>query len=85
MENGGPARLYRNDLDNGNRSIRFELQGTASNRDAIGTLVTVDTGEHKFTRLVKSGSSYLSPRATSRSPNCHLHSALEARTVQPAW
>ena len=34
--NNGPAYLYRNDQLSGNRSIRFRLVGTKSNRDAIG-------------------------------------------------
>lgn len=59
-ENAGPAHLYRNDLRSGNRSIRLELQGTASNRSAIGALVRVETGGQKLSQWVKSGSSYLS-------------------------
>ncbi len=58
--NGGPARLYRNDLTNGNRSIRFRLTGTKSNRDAIGAVVEIETTNRKSWRMVKSGSSYLS-------------------------
>src|SRR5580700_11565278 len=34
--NNGPAYLYRNDQVAGNKSIRFRLIGTKSNRDAIG-------------------------------------------------
>jgi len=37
--NNGPAYLYRNDQTGGNRSIRFLLTGTKSNRDAIGARV----------------------------------------------
>src|SRR5229473_6248904 len=37
--NNGPAYLYRNDQTSGNRSIRFRLVGTKSNRDAIGARV----------------------------------------------
>jgi hypothetical protein len=59
-ENGGPAWLYRNDQRGGNRSIRFELRGTASNRDAIGARVRIESGGERQERLVKSGSSYLS-------------------------
>jgi len=33
--NNGPAYLYRNDQEGHPRSIRFRLQGTKSNRDAI--------------------------------------------------
>ena len=58
--NQGPACLYRNDLANGNRSLRLELHGTKSNRDAIGAVVRVTTAEGTQTRMVKTGSSYLS-------------------------
>jgi enediyne biosynthesis protein E4 len=59
-ENGGAARLYRNDHGAGHRSIRFELRGTKSNRDAIGAKVHIESGGENQQLLVKSGSSYLS-------------------------
>jgi enediyne biosynthesis protein E4 len=58
--NNGPAYLYRNDQLAGNRSIRFHLVGTKSNRDAIGAVVHVFAGGLTQSRMVKSGSSYLS-------------------------
>ncbi len=58
--NQGPAYLYRNDVSNGNRSLRLRLTGTKSNRDAIGAVVRVFTPEGQQMRMVKSGSSYLS-------------------------
>ena len=58
--NNGPAYLYRNDLSNGNRSIRLRLIGTQSNRDGIGAVVKVEAGGVTQTRMVRSGSSYLS-------------------------
>jgi hypothetical protein len=58
--NNGPAFLYRNDKANGNRSIRLHLIGTKSNRDAIGARVRLTAGGVTQSRLVKSGSSYLS-------------------------
>ena len=58
--NNGPAVLFRNDQLAGNRSLRFQLVGTKSNRDAIGALVRVFHGGTTQSRLVKSGSSYLS-------------------------
>jgi hypothetical protein len=58
--NNGPAYLYRNDQLAGNRSIRFRLTGTQSNRDAIGASVRIEHGGVTQTRLVKGGSSYLS-------------------------
>jgi hypothetical protein len=58
--NHGPAYLYRNDQTGGNRSIRFRLVGTKSNRDGIGAVVRIFYGGESSTRTVKSGSSYLS-------------------------
>jgi hypothetical protein len=58
--NQGPAYLYRNDITSGNRSLRLRLIGTKSNRDAIGAVVHVTTPEGTQSRVVKTGSSYLS-------------------------
>ena len=58
--NSGPAYLYRNENTAGNRSIRFHLVGTKSSRDAIGALVRIFYNGQTQTRVVKSGSSYLS-------------------------
>jgi enediyne biosynthesis protein E4 len=61
--NNGPAYLYRNDQTSGNRSIRFQLTGTKSNRDAIGAIVRIfaegNAGQSQW-RMVHGGSSYLS-------------------------
>jgi enediyne biosynthesis protein E4 len=58
--NGGPAYLYRNDHMARRRSVRFKLEGTQSNRDAIGAAVRIAYGGETATRVVKSGGSYLS-------------------------
>jgi hypothetical protein len=61
--NNGPAYLYRNDQTSGNRSIRFQLVGTKSNRDAIGATVRIFAGARggqNQSRVVRGGSSYLS-------------------------
>ncbi len=58
--NDGPAYLFRNDQTAGNRSIRFHLVGTKSNRDAIGASVRVFHAGQTQSRWVKGGSSYLS-------------------------
>jgi enediyne biosynthesis protein E4 len=58
--NNGSAYLFRNDQTAGNHSIRFRLVGTKSNHDAIGARVKVFSGGTMQTRMVRSGSSYLS-------------------------
>ncbi len=63
--NQGPAYLYRNDVTSGNKSLRLRLQGTKSNRDAIGAVVRLTTPDGTQTRMVKTGSSYLSQSETA--------------------
>ena len=58
--NNGPAVLFRNDQSSGNRSARFRLIGTQSNRDAIGATVRISYAGSSQSRVVRSGSSYLS-------------------------
>jgi len=58
--NNGPAVLFRNDQLAGNHSVRFELKGMKSNRDAIGTTVEIFAGDLRQSRMVRGGSSYLS-------------------------
>jgi len=58
--NNGPAALFRNEQLAGNRSVRIELQGTQSNRDAIGGNVQIFASDLHQSRLVRGGSSYLS-------------------------
>jgi hypothetical protein len=63
--NGGAAHLYRAELTNGHRAIRFRLEGRRSNRDAIGSIVHVYDSIGKQVGMVKSGSSYLSSSDTA--------------------
>jgi enediyne biosynthesis protein E4 len=62
--NNGPAYLFRNDQladpKTANRSIRLQLVGKQSNRDAIGAIVRLESDGITQSRMVKSGSSYLS-------------------------
>jgi enediyne biosynthesis protein E4 len=58
--NNGPAVLFRNDRQSSNRHLRFTLRGVTSNRDAIGATVRIMHEGVTQTRMVRSGSSYLS-------------------------
>jgi hypothetical protein len=58
--NQGQAYLYRNDVTAGVRSLRLRLTGTKCNRDAIGSVVRLTTADGTQSRMVKTGSSYLS-------------------------
>jgi hypothetical protein len=56
--------LYRNDGGNANHYVRFQLQGTISNRDAIGAFLTVtpdlDQPDRRMVWEIDGGSSFLS-------------------------
>ena len=53
-------RLMRNVSDEIGSSISFRLQGTKSNRDAIGTAVTLEAGGRRQTKYLQAGSGFLS-------------------------
>jgi enediyne biosynthesis protein E4 len=61
--NGGPAYLFENEVAPGsvvNKSLRVKLIGIKSNRDGIGTLVSVGVQGAAESQMLRSGSSYLS-------------------------
>ena len=57
---GEPPTLLRNDLANGNRWIRFLLEGTKSSKDALGAAITVKTADATLSTATLSQSSFLS-------------------------
>ncbi len=63
-ENGGGARLLRNDSESGGW-IRVDLEGTASNRSAIGASLELWIGGRSQRRFIRSGGSYLSQSSFS--------------------
>jgi hypothetical protein len=79
--NNGPAYLYRNDQLAGNRSIRFRLVGTKSNRDGIGATVRIVSGGLSQSRMVKSGSSYLSQSELPVTFGLEKHDRVESAVV----
>jgi hypothetical protein len=60
MNMGEPPSLLRNELRSDNHWIKVKLEGTKSNRSAIGATVTVEAGGLKQTDAVVSQSSYIS-------------------------
>src|SRR5882724_3204995 len=56
----GVPVLLRNNVGQQNSWIGFDLQGTVSNRDAIGSRITVTSGSRRRVRWTTGGSSYLS-------------------------
>ncbi|MDB5352413.1 MAG: hypothetical protein JWN86_3660 [Planctomycetota bacterium] len=59
LTDGKPAVLSNESVNQGNW-IRFALEGSRGNRDAIGATVEVYAGGQVFQRLVRGGDSYLS-------------------------
>ena len=57
--NNGPAVLFRN-TGATNHSLRIKLIGTKSNRDGIGSTVRLTAGSDTQSKMLRSGSSYLS-------------------------
>ena len=47
---GGPLKLFINEFQNQNKYLKIELEGTQSNRDAIGSRVVLEMGEKKIYR-----------------------------------
>jgi hypothetical protein len=60
MNMGEPPSLLRNELRSGNHWIKVRLEGSKSNRGAVGAVVVVEAGGLRQTDLVLSQSSYLS-------------------------
>jgi Tfp pilus assembly protein PilF/peroxiredoxin len=53
-------RIFRNDFPERGATLAVRLTGTASNRDAIGARVTVETDRLRRTKEVQAGSGFLS-------------------------
>jgi tetratricopeptide (TPR) repeat protein len=58
--NAPQLRLLKNEMEELPPSIAFRLQGTKSNRDAIGASVTIETSAGRQTRILQAGSGFLS-------------------------
>ena len=78
-----PAVLLHNETTTPYHWMRLELQGTKSNRDAVGARVTVQIGDRRLVRHRKGGGSYLS----ASDPRLHfgIGSALKADQVEIRW
>jgi hypothetical protein len=73
LRNRGPTRHW----------VAFELTGTRSNRDAVGARVRLRTGDRWQTRVVSTGSGYLS--ASSRRQHFGLGDATRIDEVEIRW
>ena len=60
VQNGRPAKLFRNDQQTGHHWLRVRLEGGPGNRDAIGATVELTAGGMTQRRQVMPTRSYLS-------------------------
>ena len=72
---GLPPRLFRNRANNGNHWVQIDLQGTVSNRDAIGSKVLVTTPDGKVQLRMQDGGNHFCSQDQHR-----LHFGLGANT-----
>ena len=67
-QSNGPATLLENKTETQSNWVSIKTVGMISNRDGIGTRITVTAGEHTQIQEVNPGTSYLS----SHDPRCHF-------------
>lgn len=79
----GPALLYRNTVAPGRHWIGFELEGTRSNRSAIGAEVIVEFGDRRMRRIVDGGMGFCSQN--DRRLHFGLGGAERADRVEIRW
>jgi enediyne biosynthesis protein E4 len=79
----GNAQLLRNELVGAGHWLAVALEGPPGNGDALGALVTVRTGARAQTRLVRSGTSYLSQDDMTQ--HFGLAGAARADAVEVRW
>jgi hypothetical protein len=80
--NGGRAYLFHNEGGT-NHSLRIKLKGTKSNRDGIGAVIRVLSGNDRQWQMLRSGSSYLSQ--SELVATFGLGSATKADSVEIQW
>ena len=82
--NSPQLRLLRNNLPTSHHSVAFRLEGTDSNRDAVGARLVLETATgRRLTRSVRSGSGFRSQ--PSRTVHLGLGEDDEIREVRVFW
>ncbi len=78
----GPSMLFRNDGAKGHW-LKIDLEGSASNRDAVGAIVTLRAGSLTVARILLAGGSYLSQ--SDHLLHFGLGDALRADSITVDW
>src|SRR5580658_5382992 len=81
--NAPQLRILKNVMEDLPPSIAFRLQGTKSNRDAIGASVTIETSAGRQTRMLQAGSGFLSQH--SKDVFCGLGEAMSPLRASVLW
>jgi hypothetical protein len=79
--NAGPAVLFRN-TGATNHSLRIKLVGTKSNRDGVGATVRLTAGSDTQSKMLRSGSSYLSSSELILTFGLGAHTQADAIEIQ---
>lgn len=80
--NAGPAYLFHNE-GGSNHSLRIKLVGTKSNRDGIGAVVRVVSGNDRQWKMLRSGSSYMAQSELVLTFG--LAARMKADTIEIQW
>ncbi len=80
--NHGPALLYKNEGGSKLAWIELKLEGTQSNRSALGALVRIEATSGKQWQTVRSGSSYLSQSDLALHFGLSMDSAVKSIEVE---
>ena len=81
VQNGRPAKLFRNDQQTGHHWLRVRLEGGPGNRDAIGATVELTAGGMTQRRQVMPTRSYLSQVELPLTFGLGTHTAVERLVV----
>ncbi len=81
--NGPGLRVLWNDQQSGNGALAIRLKGVKSNRDAIGTRVTVELASGPVTRALRAGEGFVSQN--SKQLHFGLGDAKEIEAVRIRW
>jgi len=74
--------LLRNNIGSRRNWLAVELTGTQSNRDAVGAMVTIETGGEKQLRLVSAGSGFASQNSERLYFGLNDKTQIDALTVR---
>ncbi len=80
---GGPALIYRNRVSDGGNWVGLELEGTTSNRSAIGAEVTVEWAGGRLRKVVDGGMGFASQN--DRRLHFGLGAAVRTGLVSIRW